>query len=178
MERKRYIGPWSILVFCALLLAACGATSHTAEFAPDFVARQGAAVRVGVVEDAVPVAQKGDRAGFDFANELRLQLLSHLENAGLTPATDADPAYTLNATIVHYQPGNAFSRWLMPGAGATVLSVEATLYDGETEVAHVNALRSISAGGGYTIGAWRTIFDTVAQDVVEELKPKLGGGAA
>jgi len=35
--------------------------------------------------------------------------------------------------------------------------------------------RSIFAGGAYTIGAWKSIFDNVADDLVQELKNRING---
>lgn len=32
-----------------------------------------------------------------------------------------------------------------------------------------DAKRTVDAGGGYTIGAWETIFKSVADDIVTEL---------
>jgi hypothetical protein len=65
----------------------------------------------------------------------------------------------------------------MPGAGATVLSVEGVLVDaasGEV-LAQIRDQRGIYAGGAYTIGGWRTIFSTVAQDIVAGLQSRVDG---
>ena len=60
----------------------------------------------------------------------------------------------------------------MPGYGSTVLTVECALHDGAKKVATVNARRTVDAGGGYTVGAWKTIFGSVAEDIVADLKKK------
>jgi hypothetical protein len=78
----------------------------------------------------------------------------------------------LVSKIIEYEPGDAFKRWLMPGWGATVVGVECEVRDGDRLVGTVRARRTVSAGGGYTIGAWRTIFSSVADDIVGELRGK------
>ena len=79
-------------------------------------------------------------------------------------------AYELKISIIQYDEGNAFARWMVPGMGKTILSVEAVLYDeiGKA-VAQSQATRSIGAGGGYTINAWSRVFDQVAKQLVDDL---------
>jgi hypothetical protein len=62
----------------------------------------------------------------------------------------------------------------MPGWGATVLVVRGTLVDADNRtVGSVEAKRTVEAGGGYTIGAWETIFRDVANDIVTRLGEQL-----
>lgn len=58
----------------------------------------------------------------------------------------------------------------MPRWGATVLTVEATLKDNDQIVGKANASRNITAGGGYTIGAWKYVYDDIAADLISDLK--------
>ena len=65
---------------------------------------------------------------------------------------------------------------MLPGAGATKLVTESEIYTPEgVLVAKIPVNRSIAAGGGYTIGAWKTVFDDVAQEIVKVLKEQLLG---
>ena len=65
------------------------------------------------------------------------------------------------------------------GYGSTVLVVEATLRDADGNVdATAQANRSVDAGGGYTVGAWKKIFDDVAGDLVSDLKGNIRGTKA
>jgi hypothetical protein len=83
--------------------------------------------------------------------------------------TSSDSA-NLNIRIIQYKKGNAVARWMMPGVGITVLSVEAVLTDPEgKEIGWGQVTRSIGAGGLYTIGAYKTIFNEVADALVKEL---------
>lgn len=79
----------------------------------------------------------------------------------------------LMSSIVEYEEGDAFKRWLLPGWGSTVLTVRGDLKDGERLVGSVDARRTVSAGGVYTIGAWKSIFGDVAKDIVGELRTKI-----
>lgn len=44
--------------------------------------------------------------------------------------------------------------------------------DGQV-VGTVDAKRTVSIGGAYTIGAWKIVFDNLAGDVVEDLRSKI-----
>jgi len=81
----------------------------------------------------------------------------------------------LTSQIVEYEEGDAFKRWLLPGWGTTVLSIHCELKDSATGklLGAVEARRTISIGGAYSIGAWRTVFASVAKDVVKELRAKI-----
>jgi hypothetical protein len=82
----------------------------------------------------------------------------------------------MNVNIIEYRKGDAFKRWLWPGYGSTVLVVEATLLDADGNVdATAQANRSVDAGGGYTVGAWKKIFEDVSADLVSDLKSTVTG---
>jgi hypothetical protein len=78
----------------------------------------------------------------------------------------------LAAQILDYERGDAFKRWLLPGYGSTVLSVRGELTDTADGrlVGSFEARRTVSIGGAYSAGAWRTIFGKVAADVADDLE--------
>ena len=81
-----------------------------------------------------------------------------------------EQSWVINVDVVKYSPGNAFSRWLLPGLGATNLSVVATIADKDgVAAASIPVERYIGAGGAYTIGAWKYVFTEVAEAVVGTL---------
>ena len=81
---------------------------------------------------------------------------SELTKENLLGQEGVPGAVTMDISIIEYRKGDAFKRWLWPGYGSTVLVVEATLLDAEGNVdATAQANRSVDAGGGYTIGAWK-----------------------
>ncbi|MDY3204024.1 MAG: DUF4410 domain-containing protein [Arcobacter sp.] len=76
----------------------------------------------------------------------------------------------LQVSILDYQEGNAFKRWLLPGWGATVLKVEATLKENNDVIATSKIDSNIAAGGGYTIGAWKYVYTGVAKKLISDIK--------
>ncbi|MCR5256645.1 MAG: hypothetical protein K6E40_00635, partial [Desulfovibrio sp.] len=89
----------------------------------------------------------------------------------LTQANLAGTGYVLRTDIVRYEPGNAFKRWLMPGFEATRLNVVGKVFTREgVLVAAVPVERYVGFGGGFTIGAWKDVFQDVAKEIVRVLK--------
>ncbi len=113
------------------------------------------------------VAETKDSTGFVFEDKTEAFKLDEAFNSALKTAlakesipTNGAGAYTIKSEIVAYAPGNAFARWLMPGAGATELSTVSKVYaaSGE-EIATIPVSRSIAAGGGSTVGAYKSVFN-------------------
>jgi hypothetical protein len=124
------------------------------------------------------VGEVVDDSGFEFPpNEeetidLKLAMTEALQKAlrekGVYDAEN--PQWTVRTEIVDYEPGNAFARWLLPGAGATKLSVVAFVLDSEErQAAKITSARSIGFGGAYTVGAWKYVFEEVAKEIAETL---------
>jgi hypothetical protein len=122
------------------------------------------------------LGQIDDRSGFVFPPEEDDSLvLADAMGEALSKALEkrlvlGEGQYTVNVAILEYEPGNAFARWLLPGAGKTRLSVVASVVgpDGAS-AAKIPVERSIGFGGGYTIGAWRYVFDEVAEVIADLL---------
>lgn len=83
-----------------------------------------------------------------------------------------------NCRILGYEKGDAFKRWLMPGWGSTVLTVQCDLLDSGSKVGNLEAERTVDAGGAYTVGAWEKVFKQVALDVVLVIEEKIEGQQA
>ncbi len=125
------------------------------------------------VDTKVLVGEVANKTGESFAIEAmqRDAMVDELAKKKLLGQQGAPDLVTKNVNIIEYRKGDAFKRWLLPGYGSTVLVVEATLLDAEGNVdATAQANRSVDAGGGYTIGAWKEIFEDVAADLVADLK--------
>ena len=158
-----------------LTLSGCGTAQQDFSFVPEFVPASDTAIAVGEVVDAAPKIKRGnEHKDLDVAQKMRDALETKLRASKLLGGAESgQKPLVLSARIVDYEPGDAFKRWLMPGFGSTVLTVECALYDGKKRVATVNARRTVDAGGAYTIGAWEAIFGHVADDIVNGLKEKL-----
>lgn len=63
---------------------------------------------------------------------------------------------------------------MLPGAGATKLTTVSIIYTADRrELARIPVTRSIAAGGGYTIGAWKYVFKDVAKETVKVIKEQI-----
>ena len=79
--------------------------------------------------------------------------------------------------IIEYDMGNAFKRWLLPTYGSTVLSVHTDVIDLEKNeiITFMEHKQTIAAGGAYSIGAWKYIFNNVAKDIATDIEKKYSG---
>lgn len=108
--------------------------------------------------------------GINVEDMLEKSLIKKLEADGMLWVSDESPKLQLNVDILEYSEGDAFKRWIMPGWGATVLIIEATLKDDNQVIGKAYAARSIGAGGGFTIGAWKYVYDDISADIITDLK--------
>jgi hypothetical protein len=147
-----------------LMLAACGTSHHVAKVNADYV--RPAEVRIGVGQISNDTGLEFD---VDVVQMLRGQIEEALRAKNLLAESSSAGVITLKARIVEYEKGSAFKRWLVPGFGSTVLKVQCELLDGGQVVGFAEARRTVDAGGGYTIGAWKSIFRDVARDLVADV---------
>jgi len=119
------------------------------------------------------VAVRGGRADrdIDAAGLLEAALRRELARRGVSWANQPGAQrYTLAMEITEYEAGDAFKRWLLPGYGATVLRVRGTITapDGAPAGTFEHGC-GVYAGGVFTIGAWRQVFNEVAADIARDL---------
>jgi len=160
-----------LYIFPLLFLAACGTVEHSVRVEDQQAFGVTTKILVGEVAN-----KTGESFDIDIAAMLRDAMVNELAKENLLGQQGARDLVTMNVNIIEYRKGDAFKRWLWPGYGSTVLVVEATLLDAEGNVdATAQANRSVDAGGGYTTGAWKEIFEDVAADLVADLKVKITG---
>jgi len=151
------------------LAVGCGTVAHNVSLENGYRVQPGTKVVVGPVHN-----KTGQSFDIDVDKMLADALTQRLKDQDLYWTSDPAPKLTLSADIVQYAKGDAFKRWLLPGYGSTALVVHATLSDASNhEVGAVDAKRTVDAGGGYTIGAWESIFRDVADDVVTDLEKQV-----
>jgi len=124
------------------------------------------------------VAPAVDASGYVFEDKGDAFSLSEAMTASLKQSlgdrAQTGAAYVITTRIKEYAPGNAFARWVMPGAGTTKLSTESIITTADNiEVARIPVERSVGFGGAYTVGAWKHVFDEVAQLTVGVIQNKL-----
>ena len=163
----------SIIALLGLVLSACGAVSHESTLLDNYVPDPGSRIEVGSVTNATGQVPSVDDQAVDIEQLLTDALTDKLGRKDLLWAGRGGRKIVLLTRIVQYEPGDAFKRWLLPGWGSTVVSVECELRDADLLVGTVRARRTVSIGGVYTIGAWRTIFSSVADDVATEVRNTL-----
>jgi hypothetical protein len=151
-----------------MALTGCGAVQHNITLQDKYLPQAQTKIEVGQVTNET-------KETFDVNVEQMLTnaLAEQLRKEAMLWDGISNPKLVLNSKIVEYDKGNAFKRWLLPGWGTTVLTIQCDLKGGDKIVGSVEARRTISIGGGYTIGAWETIFASVAHDVVEDLRSKI-----
>jgi hypothetical protein len=147
----------------------CTNVQHQVKLNKDYIPKEDVSIKVAeVVNDT----------GFDFDIDIEEMLADALEDQLLEEDLlwlgDKEPALFMESRITGYKKGSAFKRWMMPGWGATELSIRCELKDDKDKlVGSALASREVVAGGGYTIGAWKTVFKDVASDVAEDLRDQI-----
>jgi len=161
----------SVLSCVALfLLSACGTVEHKMNLLNNYLPDSSTGVEVGKVTNETG---KTFDPEINVEDMLRRALTEKLTAEKLLWNDTTPKKLVLDSKILDYDEGNAFKRWLLPGWGATVLTIQSDLRQDGQLVGTVDAKRTVSAGGGYTIGAWKTIFDNIAGDIVEDLREKI-----
>lgn len=155
----------AVIAAATLLVGACGTVEHKIALDETYRVQPGTKVVVGTVKN-----QTGQTFDIDVEKMLADAFTQSLRDQNLEWTGGDVPKLMLTAEIVQYEKGDAFKRWLMPGYGSTVLVVRGSVYASDNRaVGSVDAKRTVDAGGAYTIGAWQTIFRSVADDVIVKL---------
>jgi hypothetical protein len=151
-----------------MALTGCGAVQHKVTFKDSYSLRPETKIDIGQVKNECTET-------FDVNVEQMLKdaLANQLSKEAMLWDGGSSTKLVLNSKVIEYAKGNAFKRWLLPGWGTTVLTIQCDLKDGDEVVGSAEARRTISFGGGYTIGAWQTIFNSVAKDVVKDLNSQI-----
>jgi len=161
-----------ILTLLALtaVLSGC-ASSETQTFKNDPLIRPGATIELGTVSVPPESEYEIDVVGLMNA-ALEESLTEHNIEWQGDPAADR---FLLEIVVDDYEPGNAFKRWLLPGFGSTIVRVTGTLTDMSTGsvAGELDHERAVHAGGGFTIGAWQTIFKGIADDITTQLQNRI-----
>jgi hypothetical protein len=151
-----------------LALQGCGAVDHKLMLKDNYIPQTGMSVEVGKVTNETGQTY----SDINLEQAMTGALTNKFSEKGLLSTMDNAKKITIDTKIVEYDQGDAFKRWLLPGWGATVLSVKCDLKEANQLIGSLDARRTVSAGGGYTVGAWRTIFGSLAEDIAEELQAK------
>lgn len=168
-ERQQLLIIALVAGFTAIFFWGCANVQHQASFDKNYLPKEDVRVKVdNVINDT------GFTFDIDIEKMLSNSLEEQLNEANLLCLGELQPNLFLESRITGYKKGSAFKRWMMPGWGATELSIQCNLKDDQNNpVGSAMASREIFAGGLYTVGAWETIFKAVAKDVAEDLKNQI-----
>ncbi len=169
---KRHVGMLVLTAVVAIGMTGCGSATRNVKFNDGYqVAKE--------TKIEVPPAKNATGKTFeelDVEKALTEGIISALGDEGIL----ADNTYTgrrllLPCRITEYEPGNAFKRWLMPFYGSTVLDVKCEVREigSDNAVGVAEARRTVDAGGLYTVGAWKQIFNGLSTDIAKEIKTKM-----
>jgi len=153
-----------------LALQGCGSVDHQLILKDNYIPRTGMSVEVGMITNETGRTNYDEPIGLE--GVMRRALHNKLREKGLLATDDNANKIIIDTKIVEYEQGSAFKRWLLPGWGATVLSVKCDLKEANQLIGSLDARRTVSAGGAATRGAWHTIFNSLAEDIIEELQAK------
>ncbi|WP_316900614.1 DUF4410 domain-containing protein [Pseudodesulfovibrio indicus] len=164
----------ALLCLCLVfVLAGCGTRQHNMIFENgDTSLPATAKYSVGSAQDVSGFVFSDDDEEVDIAESMKTALVDELSREGLYQEKGTD--YAIDVTVRKYEPGNAFGRWLMPGVGSTVLEVSSQVRACESPVGHIETKNTVDAGGVYTVGAWKDVFNDAAEEIVKELKESMG----
>lgn len=166
---KKILFPLLILV----LLAGCGTRRHEMVFDNGHSELpSNARYYISKVYDQSGYTFPEGEESINIAQSMEKSLIDELKKEGLYD--DKMQGYSIEPSIHKYEPGNAFGRWLMPGAGSTLLQVSSKVEKSNQLIGNIETKNSIDAGGAYSIGAWKTIFEDAAIEIVKELKESMG----
>ena len=163
------------LLLLAVLLGACGTHRHDMEFTAGKEAIPATAkYRVEAAVDNSGFTFDEKEESIDIGKAMTDALTLELKEENLY-ADSTEGCFAIKSTVTGYEPGNAFGRWLMPGVGSTKVEVSSEVLDPENQVlGSIKTKNTVDAGGAYTIGAWKTIFEDAAEEIVKELKESMG----
>ncbi len=164
------VGIWGgALIVLLVAVSGCGTSRTQTIFNEGF----SAAPNVGIEVDQISNTGKWI-IEFDYQTYFKEYMDKELKKRKLLWEPGKHPKLVFSAKIIEYTPGNAAVRWVAPGSsGATTLEIEGVYMLEDREVGNCRTYRSIVAGGVYTVGAWKSIFQKVAKDIVKDLEESL-----
>jgi hypothetical protein len=159
----------ALLLIPVLFLVGCGATSFDSKLPESYSLKGGQTIELPPIENVT--GKTLDPPADQIFNEYMGNLLKErkLLNVSAQPA-----AVVLKTKLIEYEPGNAFGRWLLPGLGTTVCTIDAEFLDKQTGalIGRLHSRQTVSIGGAYSIGADNYICKRVADDLIREIDKK------
>lgn len=124
--------------------------------------------------------ETGKTFEFDVSDTLTQNIKSKLRDKGYIVSDGTVPSeeiLIIKSSLLSYEPGSAFKRWIAPGFGKTQATVKTSLIEKRTGkvLGELVSAEAVSAGGLYSAGADRRILDAIAEGIAEEIEKKVKG---
>jgi len=114
-------------IWITLTFSACGTAVNQVKLQDNYTPPSDAKIEVGSVKN-----ESGMRFEVNVEQLLQRALNLKMAKAGMRwNQGDGGNKMVLETKIVEYEPGDAFKRWLLPGWGATVLTVQVRFEGGK-----------------------------------------------
>lgn len=169
MKEKLFPQFLMVIVVIILGITGCASGPSVVKFQDNYTPLPDTKVEVGSVDNS-----SGKTFDIDIEKMLADAISKELQDRELLwTENNEGTKLVINTTIVEYEKGNAFKRWVMPGWGSTILAIQCDLKNDDHLVGSANAKHVISFGGGFTIGAWKTVFSDIAKRVVGDLEAEI-----
>ncbi len=164
----------SIIVFLIFVFIAGCVTSK-----PMVSMMQGVSLTGYKMFEVHPVLNEtGKTFEFDVTDTLTQNIKSKLRDKGYIVSDGTAPSeeiLIIKSSLLSYEPGSAFKRWLAPGFGKTQATVKTLLIDKRTGkvIGEMVSAEAVSAGGLYSAGADKRILDAIAEGIADEIEKKV-----
>lgn len=124
--------------------------------------------------------ETGKTFEFDVADTLTQNIKSKLKDKGYIVSDGTETSkevLIIKSSLLSYEPGSAFKRWIAPGFGKTQATVKTLLIDKRTGkvLGELVSAEAVSAGGLYSAGADKRILDAIAEGLADEIEKKVKG---
>jgi len=150
-------------------VSSCGPSYYRGVVLNDTILKQGkAGLVVGVIQRRSPIntnlPSENDPRDRELFNIYRKHLKTSFVKSGID-YEEGQEKVIVDITIYSYNKGNAFARWLLPGAGTSRLLVQAAIKKDAVLIGAIESQQSISWGGGFSIGGWQHVINWSAKDI-------------
>lgn len=158
----------SCVIALGLLLSGCAATGKPTIWKD----KEASFTGYRQVKILPVVNETGKTFEQDVAALLTAQLKEKFQEKNLPISEAAQPGddtLVVQSTMLVFVAGDAFKRWLMPGAGKTQCTVRTRLLAPGTDqvLAEIVAAKEVGAGGLYSAGADEWILKDAAEDIAQ-----------
>jgi hypothetical protein len=129
----------------------------------------------------LPVSNEaGGTFEFDVSGTLTQKIKAKLNDRGyiLSDGTGSQTGVLIiKSSLLSYEPGSAFKRWVSPGFGKTQATVKTLLIDKSTGkvLGEMVSAEAVTGGGLYSAGADTMILDAIAEGIADEIVKKAKG---